>query len=464
MGTEVIIPDHATRRDYPLTRGPHELIEDQVERTPDAPALTIGDANITYGELNSRSNRLAHFLREQGVGPETLVGICLDRSFDSIVSFLAILKSGGTYLPLDPKFPKDRLEFMLADSEVSVVLTHSSQREYIPKTTARVVLLDHETESLSTRCVTNLGLSNNPAHLAYLIYTSGSTGKPKGVMIPRSALVNFLLSMAQTPGLTASDTLLAVTTSSFDISILEFLLPLVCGAQIVVATAEQAADARELQRLLRQHAVTVMQATPTTWRMLLEGGWEGKSDLRIFCGGEALTPNLARQLLPRCQELWNMYGPTETTIWSSTERATSTDCISLGKPIANTQFYVLDDSHKPVPQGMPGELWIGGTGLARGYLKRPELTAEKFVIPSTGDTPNARLYRTGDEVRYRSDGSLEFLGRLDQQVKFHGFRIELGEIENALAKSRELHRPSWLFARIARARNVWSPTTRVVLA
>ncbi|MGB9490332.1 MAG: amino acid adenylation domain-containing protein [Terriglobales bacterium] len=270
--------------------------------------------------------------------------------------------------------------------------------------------------------------------LAYLIYTSGSTGKPKGVMIPRGALVNFLLSMAETPGIAASDTLLAVTTASFDISLLEFLLPLVCGARIVIATTEEASDARELDRLLEQHAVTVMQATPSRWRMLLESGWEGKSDLRIFCGGEALSADLAQQLLPRCRELWNMYGPTETTIWSSTERVTSPDHISLGLPIANTQFHVLDESLKPVAQGMAGELWIGGAGLARGYLKRSELTAEKFAADPSGAGPDARLYRTGDEVRWHSDGNLEFLGRLDQQVKLHGFRIELGEIESALAK------------------------------
>ncbi len=434
MGTEVICPHHDNQRDYPLRRGPHEFIEDQIERTPDAPALTLGPEQISYRELNSRSNRLAHFLREQGVGPESLVGVCLDRSFDSVVSLLAILKSGGTYLPLDPKFPKDRLAFMLADSEVSFLLTHSYKRESLPETTARVVLLDRESESLSKAAVTNLSLNSDPEHLAYLIYTSGSTGKPKGVMIPRRALVNFLLSMAETPGMAASDTLLAVTTTSFDISILEFLLPLVCGAQIVIATAEQASDARELKRLLGQHAVTVMQATPTTWRMLLENGWEGKSDLRILCGGEALTADLARQLLPRCRELWNMYGPTETTIWSSTERLASADHISLGPPIANTQFHVLDEHHKPVALGTPGELWIGGTGLARGYFKRPELTGDRFVIGPTSAGPDARLYRTGDEARYRPDGTLEFLGRLDQQVKLHGFRIELGEIESVLSK------------------------------
>jgi amino acid adenylation domain-containing protein len=423
-----------TRRDYPLGRGPHEFIEEQVERTPNSPALTMGSEQISYRELNSRSNRLAHFLREQGVGPESLVGVCLDRSFDSVVSLLAILKSGGTYLPLDPGFPKDRLAFMMADSEISLLLTHSSKRGTLPETSVRVVLLDQADQAISNSQATNLVSPSKPEHLAYLIYTSGSTGKPKGVMIPRRALVNFLLSVAEKPGMAASDTLLAVTTTSFDISILEFLLPLASGAEIVIATAEQSSNAHELRRLLLHHSVTVMQATPTTWRMLLESGWEGKSDLRILCGGEALTADLAPQLLSRCRELWNMYGPTETTIWSSTERITSCDHISIGSPIANTQFHVLDENHNPVSPGTPGELWIGGMGLARGYLKRPELTAEKFVSDSANQDPDTRLYRTGDEVRYRADGILECLGRLDQQIKLRGFRIELGEIENALAK------------------------------
>jgi len=416
-----------------LSQGPHQFIEDQVERTPDSPALRMGLEQISYRELNYRSNRLAHFLLEQRLGPEGLVGVCLDRSFDSIVSLLAILKAGKAYLPLDPKFPKERLSFMLSDSEVSLVLAHSSTQRSLQKTSANIVLLDCETEPLSHYPVANLPSSSSPEILAYVIYTSGSTGKPKGVMIPRRALVNFLLSMGEKPGMAISDIHLAVTTSSFDISILEFLLPLTCGAQIVIATAEQSSDARELERLLQLHTITVMQATPATWRMMLDSGWEGKNDLRIFCGGEALTPELAGQLLPRCRELWNMYGPTETTIWSSTAQITSADKISLGSPIANTQFHVLDETLRPISSGVPGELWIGGTGLARGYLKRPELTAERFVADSFSEDPDARLYRTGDEVRYRSDSTLEFLGRLDHQVKLHGFRIELGEIESALA-------------------------------
>jgi amino acid adenylation domain-containing protein len=434
MTTRVIFPHHETRRDYPLARGPQALIEDQVERTPDACALMMDGQQVSYKELNSRSNRLAHFLRERGVCAETVVGAYLDRSFDSVVSFLAILKVGATYLPLDPRFPTERLKFMVDDSEVAFLLTQSSLQDSLPETVGQVIVVDKVQNSFSMKPAANLPLISKPEHLAYLIYTSGSTGNPKGVMIPRRALVNFLLSMAETPGITASDTLLAVTTTSFDISILELLLPLVCGAKIVIASAQQSADATELQTLLAENAVTVMQATPTTWRMLLENGWAGKSDLRIFCGGEATNADLARQLLPRCQELWNMYGPTETTIWSSTERITSADDISLGAPIANTQFHVLDDNNQLVSPGVSGELWIGGTGLAREYLKRPELTEEKFVVGLVSGTPSARLYRTGDQVRCRPDGKLEFLGRLDQQVKLNGFRIELGEIESAVEK------------------------------
>jgi len=433
MSESFFQPWNDTRREFPRHVGPIQLFEEQVARTPDATALVMGPKKLSYRGLNDKANQLAGYLRQQGVTPESRVGVFMDRSVDIVVSFLAILKSGGVYLPLDPSFPKERLAFMLADAKVALLLTHSSNGEAFRGSSVRLVFLDELEGKLSAFSPENLALLGKPEDLAYQIYTSGSTGNPKGVMIPRRALSNFLLSMAEVPGISSSDRLLGVTTISFDISILELLLPLTTGAQLSVATREQAFDAAELKRLLQAQDITLMQATPTTWRMLVESGWEGKSNLRILCGGEALTSDLARKLLPRCAELWNMYGPTETTIWSSIDRVTSSERISLGAPIANTQFFVVHEQGQPVATGESGELWIGGEGVACGYLNRPELTAEKFIPDRFSSLPGARLYRTGDEVRLRPDGSLEFIGRLDHQVKLNGFRIELGEIESNLA-------------------------------
>src|SRR5258708_2006845 len=267
-----------TRREYPLGKSPHEFIEHQVERTPDALSVVMGTTRLCYRDLNARANQLAHFLRAQGIGQEKLVGVYLDRSVEMLVSFLAILKAGGVYLPLDPKFPKERLAFMLADAEVSLVLTQSAKMDSLPETAAQVVSLDEREDAFAKFPLTNLPSVSQPDHLAYMIYTSGSTGRPKGVMVPCSALLNFLLSMREAPGIASTDVLLAITTISFDISILELLLPLIAGAQLVIATREQAADGGELKKLLSHHGVTVMQATPTPWRMLVEGGGHGKTN------------------------------------------------------------------------------------------------------------------------------------------------------------------------------------------
>ena len=269
--------------------------------------------------------------------------------------------------------------------------------------------------------------------LAYLIYTSGSTGRPKAVMVTQSAVLNFLVSMARQPGLDADDCLLAVTTLSFDISVLELLLPLSVGARVVVAPATVTNDGKRLAQWLDQAAVSVMQATPATWRLLINAGWAGRKSLKMLCGGEALDSELARKLLARGASLWNLYGPTETTIWSTLARVSDADDIAVGRPIANTQVHICGADLGLQPPGVPGELCIGGAGVALGYLHQPELTAERFVADPFSSESGARLYRTGDRARWRADGQLELLGRMDRQVKLRGFRIELGEIEAALA-------------------------------
>ncbi|MBD1913465.1 MULTISPECIES: non-ribosomal peptide synthetase [unclassified Leptolyngbya] len=416
----------------------HQLFEAQVERTPNAIAVEFEGRSLTYRELNQRSNRLAHYLQTLGVKPETLVGICVERSLEMVIGLLGILKAGGAYVPLDPAYPQARLAFMLEDSEISVLLTQHGLVKKLPTHTAQIVCLDTHWEQIAIAPQENLDSGVTADHLAYTIYTSGSTGKPKGVQIEHRALTNFLHSMRQQPGLTAQDTLLAVTTISFDIAALELYLPLIVGARLVLVSREVASNATQLSRALQQSGATVMQATPATWRLLLAGGWQGNRSLKLLCGGEALPRELANQLLPRCQSLWNMYGPTETTIWSALHPVEPGDGpVVVGRAIANTHIYILNshahDVFNPVPIGVPGEVFIGGDGLARGYLNRPELTAERFIWGQLDGTAT-RLYKTGDLGRYRPDGTLEILGRVDHQVKIRGFRIELGDIEAALSQ------------------------------
>jgi amino acid adenylation domain-containing protein len=348
---------------------------------------------------------------------------------------LGILKAGGAYVPIDPDYPSERISFMLEDSESAVLLTQEKLAETLPKCGARVVGVDQVFKKMAHRSKKNLPPRVGPQNLVYLIYTSGSTGKPKGVEIPHRALVNFLESMRQKPGLTDRDILLSVTTLSFDIAGLELYLPLIVGGRVELVSREAAADGSRLSEQLSSSGATIMQATPASWRLLLESGWQGSEELKILCGGEALSRELADQLISRCSSLWNMYGPTETTVWSALYRVESGNGpVPIGRPIANTLIYILDSHLRPVPVGIAGELLIGGDGLARGYLNRPELTAEKFIRNPFSDEPTARLYRTGDLARYLPDGSIEFLGRIDHQVKIRGFRIELGEIEAALGQ------------------------------
>jgi amino acid adenylation domain-containing protein len=423
-----------THSPYPTDMTVHQLFERQVEQTPEAIAAVFEDQQVTYRQLNAGANQLAHHLQRLGVGEETLVGICVERSLDMLIGLLGILKAGGTYVPLDPTYPAERLAFMLEDAQVSVLVTQSrlDLPSRLPAQIPEVVFLDTDKAQFDAQSTENLPPISRADNLAYVIYTSGSTGKPKGVQIPHRAIVNFLLSMQQAPGLSADDTLLAVTTLSFDIAGLELYLPLISGARVVIASQDTVTNGAALAELMARTRATVMQATPITWRMLLASGWQGKPDLKILCGGESLPLELARQLLPKAASLWNMYGPTETTIWSTTCRIEAEDeVVTIGRPIANTEIYILDDHLRPIPIGVPGELYIGGDGLARGYLRRPALTAERFIAHPFN---NSRLYKTGDLARYRADGAIEVLGRLDHQVKIRGFRIELGEIEAVLAQ------------------------------
>ncbi|CAJ6931555.1 non-ribosomal peptide synthetase [Burkholderia pseudomallei] len=412
--------------------------EAQAARTPEAIAVACGAHALSYAALNRRANRLAHYLRAHGAGPERVVALALERSVDMMVGLLGILKSGSAYLPLDPAYPAERLAYIVDDARPALLLTEAARRDDWRDAGVPVVLLDadepaidacpdHNPDAAAGRDARTL------SSLAYVIYTSGSTGRPKGVMIEHRNLANLLGAMGEQPGIGAHDVLLAVTSLSFDIAALELFLPLLHGARAVIAARDDAADPARLAHLIESSGASLMQATPSTWRMLAQHGWPRSArPLTLLCGGEALPPALAERLLAHVPAIWNLYGPTETTVWSTVRRVT-TPVVDIGGPIANTQVYVLDERLRPAPIGVAGELYIGGAGVARGYLNRPELTRERFV-----DDPfrrGGRLYRTGDLARRRADGNLEYLGRNDFQVKIRGFRIELGEIEAQLAKA-----------------------------
>ena len=420
--------------EYPHTGCVHDLFEAQVQRTPSATAVECEGKSLTYHELNERANQLAHVLLKRGVRKEDLIALYMERSLEMVVALLGILKAGCAYVPIDPAYPADRTSYILEDAGVKVLLTQTPLVKSVSATSAQVLCLDPFWQLLQQEGTQNVRAEIAPQNLAYVIYTSGSTGKPKGVEIEHRSLVNFLLSMRCEPGITPQDGLLAVTTLSFDIAGLEIYLPLVTGARLIVATRNVAQDGRLLMKLLSDSAATLMQATPATWRLLLESGWQGDRRLKILVGGEALSADLARELASRCGSVWNMYGPTETTIWSSIYPVNGHEdrVVSIGRPIPNTTFHILDGDQRPVTQGSEGELYIGGDGLARGYHQRPQLSAEKFVPDPFSSEPGARLYRTGDLARYRADGNVDFLGRTDHQVKVRGFRIELGEIESVL--------------------------------
>jgi amino acid adenylation domain-containing protein len=409
----------------------HDIIAAQAAAKPNGIAVLDERRQLTYRELDERANRLAHHLRSLGVGPDVLVAVYVERSVETLVTLLAVLKAGGAYIPLDPIYPGERIAFILEDTQRPVMVKEGS-RSAVLAYDGRVVDLDRDAALIAAQPSNAPRTDVSPDNLAYVIYTSGSTGQPKGVQITHGSLVNLLSSMADEPGLGANDVLLAVTTVSFDIAALELFLPLTVGATVSIASSEVTNDGVRLRALAER--ATVMQATPATWRLLLEVGFTSRPGFTMLCGGEALTKELANRLVAGGGTLWNMYGPTETTIWSSCSRVRPGNAaIAIGKPIANTQFYVLDVNRELMPVGSIGELYIGGTGLARGYWRRPELTAERFVANPFGP-PGSRMYRSGDHVRWRDDGELAYIGRTDYQVKLRGFRIELGEIESALAR------------------------------
>ena len=427
-----------SERTFPSDQCLHELFEAQACRTPDRIAVSFEDLALTYRELDARANQLAHALLRRGVGPAVPVGICVERSAGMLIAMLGVLKAGAAYVPLDPTYPKDRLTYMLQDARVAVMVTQRRLMEELGETSLHRIDIDDWTP-IAHESTARPRVSHMSEHLAYVIYTSGSTGRPKGVMVRHRSAVNFLLAMQAALQPTDHEIMAATTSMSFDIALLELFLPLIVGGQTVVISRDVIVDGERLARKLEQVGATIMQATPSGWRLLLDAAWFPR--LRVLCGGEACPPELAQAFRARECEMWNLYGPTETTVWSMLTLVGCVDgIVPLGYPLANTQIYVLDANVTLVPIGVPGELYIGGEGLARGYWQRPDLTAERFVPDPFSRLPGARLYRTGDQVRYRRDGTLEFLGRIDHQVKVRGYRIELGEIETCLSRHPKIVR------------------------
>jgi amino acid adenylation domain-containing protein len=432
---QLVVEWNNTKKEYPTETCIHEMFEQQVEKTPEADAVVFEDKRLTYRELNNYANNLAHLLIELGVSTETLVGISIERSIDMPAGLLGILKAGGAYVPLDPEYPEDRLNFMIEDSKLEVLLTKGDHGFRDIK--AEILNIDHVQITDKENPDNRVG----PENLVYVIYTSGSTGRPKGVEVLHRGLTNFLNSMKSEPGITRDDVLLSVTTISFDISALELYLPLMVGAGVVIASRESALDPLKIRELVIKNNVTIMQATPATWGMIADQ-WPSRLNdgynPKILCGGEALSHQLLEKLLTLRTSVWNLYGPTETTIWSTLKEIKGLDDISgsapIGYPIGNTEIYILDKRLEPVPIGVSGELYIGGMGLARGYRNRPHLTDERFVLNPFDRIPGSRMYRTGDIARYLPDGDIKYIGRIDHQVKVRGFRIELGEIETVLSK------------------------------
>jgi amino acid adenylation domain-containing protein/FkbH-like protein len=449
---QAVIDINTNHQGFPDDSCIHELIEQQAKLTPHHVAIAFDGVVLTYKELNEQANQLAHYLvLKKKVTVDTLVGLCVKRSPRMIIALLAILKSGAAYLPLDSHYPLSRLQYMIDDSEVKTLLTEQSVAAKLNFKDIDIVELDQQAIIDEINVQPRLNVVFYHAHLkthklAYVIYTSGSTGQPKGVMIEHQPLVNFIYSMQSTLSFHSQDVLLTVTSISFDIHTLEIFLPLISGGTIVVATEDDSSSPADLATLIKEQKITFMQATPSTWSLLIADGWQPHQTMKMLSGGEAISQHLKNSLLANGQgALWNMYGPTETCVWSSLQQLFVDQDITIGQAIANTSFYILDKNNKLLPEGIAGELHIGGIGLARGYLKQPQLTADKFInspFYQKGETTNycnsERLYKTGDLVRRLPNGDLTILGRIDHQVKIRGFRIELGEIEHHLSLQKQV--------------------------
>lgn len=424
-----------TQTGYPQDKSITDLFEEQVAKTPQSIALIFEEQELTYQDLNKKSNQLARYLSSKGVKKETLVLICIERSQEMIVGILGILKAGGAYVPIDPAYPPDRISYMLDNTGASIIITSKESRSKLQSIgDIEMIELDSDWSDITVQSADNLPTEVEPHQLAYVIYTSGSTGKPKGVMIEHRSVVNLLLSISNKVQFKSDSSFLSVTTFSFDICYLEFYMPLICGGKLIVVPGEVTRDGFKLAKSIADYCPSHMQGTPSTWQLLLDSEWENKELVKILIGGEAVKESLKDQLTGM-GSVYNLYGPTETTIWSAVKKLESSQKVLIGTPIANTVIQIIDKENQLVPIGVAGEICIGGAGLARGYLNRPELTAEKFITSPFSKNGAARLYKTGDLGRWLTDGNIDYLGRLDEQVKIRGYRIEPGEIESVLNQS-----------------------------
>ena len=409
-----------------------ELFTEQANKTPNQVAIEYNNEKVTYKELLDKTYQFSHVLKTKGIEPGDIVAVALTRDTNLLVTLLAILHCGAAYQPLDPEYPKSRLDFMIEDANAKLLITTKRYSDSFANH-SNLLLLEDSLPTISKNKVVPLDVTVLPSNLAYILYTSGSTGKPKGVQVTHKNLINFLSSMAVEPGIEKQDRLLSITTISFDIAGLELFLPLLNGATLVLVDENTSKDGRLLLEVLQQKHISILQATPTTWKMLIDLGWETPLPIKALCGGEALPLNLAKQILQKCDTLWNMYGPTETTIWSAVKKIHQEDkTITIGKPIANTELYIIDNNNNLMPPNEIGEIAIGGDGVANGYKNRPELTEEKFIKNPFNTTSGNALYKTGDLGKLLPSGELVCLGRTDQQVKIRGHRIELGDIEQTL--------------------------------